>query len=189
MLDNYNGAPDDVVKVLKDAGLIPDGGRLLFTEEFVGMTRVGDWFMPLGAARRVTNGVLAGELTFYADRQGLPQQCQLSLRIQRDPQRNLARSFTDVGLTSRGDVFLHDTVDGEEFPSVNEREPLNLAMGEAHHFLVIAYGDKVTVYVNGERVFDRVEVPVRGGVMGLSMQSNTSGTRCEGRKLWGYTFE
>lgn len=184
-LNDYAAAPESAAAELQRVGLIPAGGQVVFTDQFEGFSRAGEWFSAFVGDRAANNVVMAGELTFYAESENQTEICALSLRIQRTTE-GAAVSYIDVGLNNRGDLFLSDTSTLGAAPTSTDFASLNLEPGRPHHLLLIAMGGELTVYVDGARIFNRVPIVQREGVFGLSMQSQSRDSRCEARNLWGY---
>lgn len=186
-LEGYSGLPEDVVAALRELGLAPEGGRLLFTERFVGFERLREWVQPLGDGAQAIDFVLAGELTFYSDPGALPGACTFSTRMNRSPNGILV-TYVDVGLINQGDVFILDRPVANENPTFFQLGGLALEPNRPQHLLLVVVDGRATAFVNGTLAFDRVPVVPRGGEFGLALISNSPGQRCEARNVWAFTL-
>jgi hypothetical protein len=53
----------------------------------------------------------------------------------------------------------------------------------------VALEDALTVYVDGERVFDQLGIVERAGTFGIALVSTAKESRCEGRNIWVYQLD
>lgn len=185
-LANYADGPEAALAELQAGGLVTEGGTMQFEQDFAAINRAGNWFVSLEGVG--SNVVVAGELTLYNASGGRAQNCALSLRV-RKLRNGTAVTYVDVGINSRGEVYISDTFYRGQAPIYSDFQNLRRDSGQAVHILAVAVGEELTVFVDGERVFDRAPVWERIGAFGFTMESGGPGARCELRNAWGYRFD
>jgi len=127
--------------------------------------------------------VMSGTIDFlpYSDMES----CLLSVRIIRD-EVGVAQQYLDVGLNSRNEVFVGESADNGHYGQATQDGFLTDLHG---NFLFIVYGNRLSVYVDGQAVFQNVEVTPREGGFGVSAIESTSYSVCHITDIWAYTFE
>lgn len=188
VVENYNGDPQDVIEELFTLDVIPTRGRLLFEEDYAWFEGEGNWFTPLARRSPKTDVIMAGELTFRVGAPGEFERCNLSLRIETNNQGQ-ATTYIDVAIVDGGDVLALDYSKPGEDATTFEYATLGLDLDDPHHLLIVALEDTLTVYVDGERVFDQLEIVERAGTFGIALVSTAQESRCEGRNLWVYQLD
>ncbi len=187
-LEHYDAEPADAVDELFELGIIPTRGRLLFEEDYAWFEGKGNWFTALARRSPHTDVVMAGELTFRVGAPGEFERCNLSFRISANKQGQ-ATTYIDVAIVDGGDVVVLDYSKEGEDATTFEYATLGLDLAEPHHLLIVALDDALTVYVDGQRVFDQLEVVERAGTFGIALVSQDSKSRCEGRNIWVYQLD
>lgn len=178
-LEDYAGDLDDAIFELEDLELIGKEGFQLLNNLQPVIIGQGDWLVWLDGLRgRLYFGdvVIAGTLDFQpADERG-EENCTLMSRVD---YLESGHSLY-VGLNNDGNVFYNDS------SGFDDEAELELDLSKPHHILLIVADDRLTVFVNGELIFDQVEVDERGGGYALGMSGNESATRCETQDVWVY---
>jgi hypothetical protein len=182
----HDGSPQEVIASLEELELVPEGGQLLFLEDYAYFEGRGSWFTPLARNSSRTNVVMAGELTFSGQAEE-SESCWLMARVILG--NDVASEYLEFGFDNYGNVILYDfSVEGEP-PTTEEYIAVRLDDGDPQHLLLLLFGDRATVYLNGERLFHNVEVEERSGFFGIALFSENSLSRCEGRDIWVYSFD
>lgn len=185
-LTNYAGTYQQAVAELEQNGLIPAGGELLFTEDYAFFTGVGYWYTPLAARSPRTDVVMAGELTYTVGGTAEYEECSLLARVVTEG--TSAVESISAALTNEGGALIWDDFGGQE--DVNDYyQLLDLDYSQSHHVLMILQGSSATLFVDGELVFDQVQVDPRSGTFGISLIGTARGARCEGRNIWVYSLD
>jgi hypothetical protein len=185
-LTDYKGTPDEAIAELQALGVVPEGGRLLFQEPVAFFEGAGNWFTPMAQSARNTDLVMAGDLTFTSDNADTYESCSLSSRIRVD-NRGKGVQALDVNIFNDGTLVVLDFV-SEELANQYVL-PLGLDLDDSNHLLMIAIGETLTVYINGERVLDKAEVTEQGGFYGIGLSAESGRSRCEGHNVWVYVFD
>ncbi len=178
-LANWRSAtPNDVAAELVEQGIIPDGGRRVFTilstsyQIAPRLTRI--YSQQEGAF--YTDMVVSLDVSFEGDNLG----CGLVVR--RIDEANQVIAFADldggVGLLDfRNGKLRHNSYDFMPVPD----EPL---AGGSTRLLVIAQGDLLTIYANGQ-YFTTQFIPPTSGEVGVALVNySTTGARCLFGNLW-----
>lgn len=175
--------PQRMIETLQSLNLIPTGDGQLYTKGALSVSRIGAWFDPLFEEATAQHVVMSGTIDFlpYSD----AESCLLSARITRD-EVGVAQRYLDVGLNSRNEVFVGETTDNGDYSQATQEGFLTDLHG---NFLFIAYGTHLSVYVNGQAVFQNIEVTQREGGFGISAIESTSYSVCRVTDIWAYAFE
>jgi hypothetical protein len=185
-LTDYDGTPAEAIAELQALGVVPEGGRLLFQEPIAFFEGSGNWFTPMAQSSRNTDMVMAGDLIFTSDNTDTYESCSLSSRIRVD-NRGKGVQALDVNIFNDGTLVVLDFV-SEELANQYVL-PLGLDLDETNHLLIIAIGETLTLYVNGERVLDEAEVTEQSGFYGIGLRAESGRSRCEGHDIWVYVFD
>jgi len=178
-----NDDPNRMVETLTELGLIPDSEGDLYASEGVVISRIGAWFEPLFEDVSARHVVMSGDIFFLPNSEG--ETCLLSARIERDS-IGVAQRYLDIGVNSLDEVFIGETADNGEYSLATQDGMLTAAGG---NILFVAYGDRLSVYVNGRVAFQNIEITRRDGSLGVSSNATTSYTVCHVTNLWAYTFD
>ena len=179
--DGYEAA----IEELESLGIIPEGGRLIFQEDFAFFTGAGAWFTSLGEGNPQRNIVMAGELVYTPSSADEIETCTLSSRIGKNS-RGAAITFVDVGLTNQGLLLAADLPEQGEISNLSVATIFDFEAGEGVHILYILVDDLLQVYMDGELVIEDFAVVDRTGTYGLSLLGRGSAARCEGNDIWVY---
>lgn len=177
-----NDDPQQMIASLQELGLIPAGEGELFIDNNVTVSRIGAWFEPLFGNTIAQHVVMSGTINFLPYNES--ESCLLSARIIRD-EAGVAQRYLDVGLNSRNQVFIGESADNGDYSQATQDDVLTDLMG---HFLFIAYGNRLSVYVDGQAIFQNIEVTQREGSLGISAIESTSYSVCRVTDVWAYTF-
>jgi len=175
--------PNRMIESMVELGLIPDAEGELYTTEGVTIARIGAWFEPLFDDTSSRHAVMSGDIFFLPNNEA--ETCLLSARIERD-ERGIAQRYLDVGINALDEVFIGETADNGEYSLATQEGILTASGG---NILFVAYGDRLSVYVNGRAVFQNVAITRRDGSFGVSSNTTTSYSVCHVTNLWVYTFE
>lgn len=184
-LSDYAGDYEDAIAELQSVGLIPEGGDRIFEEDYAFFSGSGSWFTPLARTSPETNVVMAGELSLRQGSEDEIEFCTLTSRIVTDRAGD-ATTYLDVGLTTDGGLLVVDRSIEEADPTTLEFAELGLDISEPHHLLFMVIGEELTVYVDGQLVFDKLAVVERRGTYGISLIGRGPNALCEGRDIWAY---
>jgi hypothetical protein len=178
-----NDDPQRIIETLQELGLIPTGEGQLYTGNAVSISRIGTWFDPLFEDAVGDNVVMSGTIDFlpYSE----TESCLLSARIIRD-EVGVAQQYLDVGFNARHEVFIGESVDNGDYSQATQDGFLTESKGNV---LFIAYRNRLSVYVDGQAVFQNIEVTQREGSFGVSAIESTSYSVCHVTDIWAYTFE
>ncbi|MDQ7034110.1 MAG: hypothetical protein Q9P01_04545 [Anaerolineae bacterium] len=187
-LTNYADDWEAAIAELQDLGLVAqEGGSLVFEEDRAFFNGQGFVFTPLGRRAPHTDIVMAAEIEFTSDSASEYEDCSLLARVVGGSSETVS-TYLQVGLDNSSDIFYYDS-EGTEETTIYQRLPLRLDLSVAHHLLFIVADEFLTVYIDGERVFDQVEINVeREGTYGIALLGRDSDSRCEGRNIWVYEF-
>lgn len=180
-IENYDAASESVIQQFIEAGVLGSGNAFLFGEDYTFIGASGSSFFPLGRGRNRTDVVLGAQLTFNAQSSNY-EQCGLILRLNdaRDP----AQDFLLVGIDSDGDLFIQNSSfdDDDTFDFVS----LDVDVDDPHHLILLARGDKLDVYVDGELVLEDYSVYEERGIFGIGQFTDSTASECTARNLWVY---
>ena len=185
MLTAHADGYEDAVAELEELGIIPEGGRLIFEEDYAFFTGAGAWFTSLAAGNPQSDIVMAGEITYTPSDSEELETCSFSSRIGQNS-RGAAITFVDVGLTNQGILLALDLPEQGEVANLDVVDVSNLRAGETVHLLYILVDDRLNVYLDGELVITDFEVVDRRGSYGVALLGRGSDARCEGQDMWVY---
>ena len=180
-LQHYNAEWQNAVAELEELGLIDSGGGLIFRENRAFFSGQGNWFTPLASGAPRTDIVMAGQLTFTPDGDEI-EFCSLSSRIQAE--NSSSSIYLDVGVDSAGFVYYYDLFEGESYGEETRISGFDLSV--PHHFLILALDDQLTVFVDGEIVFEHAQIDERDGFYGVSLLGKGPNAFCEATNIWAY---
>ena len=175
--------PVRMIETLQGLDLIPRGEGQLYTQDTLSISRIGAWFDPLFGEATAQHVVMSGTIDFLPYSEA--ELCLLSARISRD-EIGVAQAYLDVGLNSRNEVFVGESADNGHYSQATQDGFLTDLKG---NFLFIAYENRLSVYVDGQAVFQNIEVTPRRGSLGISAIESTSYSVCHISDIWAYTFE
>ncbi len=184
-LTAYDGTPEEAMAELARLGIVPSGGSEIFREPYAFFTGTGSWFTPLASYKPHTHIVMAGELSFTVGSMDEAESCSLLARIATEG--NMATTFVNVGLSNTGSVLAYEKYDGRmgNFHLGTERETLD----QPHHVLFMLFGDKLTVYLDGEPVVVNMIVRESSGTYGIALIGYGDNARCEGHNIWAWEVD
>ncbi len=179
-LTNFDGGYQGAVGELQAAGVIPDGGSLVFQENRVFANARGTGYYALAENAGFPDVVMAGRISFTSTSAEL-ESCGLVARI--GGTANNVSDFLVVGITNQQFGFALES----SLPSEEGIAGFGDGLGGNHHILFIAQDDTVTVYLDGELVLADFPVVERTGFYGLRITSDPDTvTDCEASNVWAY---
>lgn len=181
-IEDFDGASEDVIAQLVDEGVLGSGNAFLFGEDFAFIGASGSTFTSLGRNRNRTDVVMAGELTFDSQSSDY-ERCGLLLRV--DDSRDPVEDFLWVGLDSDGDLAIQNNTSSGRDDSFDFVE-MGFDLDEPQHLIMIARGDRLDVYVNGELTIVDYEISEVRGIFGVAQFSDSTSSSCEARNIWVY---
>ncbi len=184
---DFAGAPEDVMAELAAQDLVESGGYVLFREDYAWFEGTGSWFTPLARQQSRQNVVMGGELTFTYGESDEFQACGLMTRVNTDANGSTTTQ-TEFGVTSFGETYVFDADFRDDLFDAYY-EPVRFTSGDSAHVLMVLQGGLATLFVDGERLMDRVKIETRSGSFGIGLLSTTPEARCEGREIWVWTWE
>ena len=186
LLTQYGEGWQAAIDELQELGIIGDEGSLVFEEDEAFFTGQGFVFTPMGRRSPHPNIVMAGEIHFTSASPEY-EDCSLLARVV-NPSGGTVNTYLQVGFDNSQDVFYYDSL-GTEASTVYQMLPMELDLTVPHHLLLVVAEEFLTVYVDGQRVFDRVQINLeRAGTYGIALLGNNRASRCEGRNIWVYEF-
>jgi hypothetical protein len=179
------GDPPIVIGRLRDARLVPQGGRLLFQLPLNSFTRVstpGLRFLPVGGNAAAQNFVLNFRVVWTTA--GEQSACGMGFW----QKSNQEVSF--VLLTNDGKVALLQR-QGQQFLINYFQESALFTPKDMIVVTVIAIGDEVTLYVNGQLQTVQKGKGLRGKfeLETFNAEGNTTVTNCRYPSGWVWTFD
>jgi hypothetical protein len=185
VLENYAAPYEKAIAELQEKQVIPVGGDLIFEEDYAFFSGQGNWFTALASRAPRTNVIVAGELTYTAGTTSELEVCALMARVVSNSSGAASR-ILGVGLDNEGNAYYADLFgSGQNDMTIEIIEP-GLDLEQPHHFLVLAIGDRLTVYVDGQLTLHNAQIDERSGTYGIALQGRGPGANCEGRNLWAY---
>jgi hypothetical protein len=181
-LIHYQQEPEAVIGELRQRGLVPDGGRLLFEEPNAFLTGAANAFIPLAPQRSIRQFVMAGSITFIPSTADALEFCWLGARV---VAHEGGVFLLQVGFTNDDRVAVSDIDEQPVSAFASHRIDHTLP----HHLLILAIDEAVSVFVNGELLIDSLPVADRSGSFGIGLVGQGRATRCEGHNLWVYEFD
>lgn len=181
-IDNYDGASEDVIAQFVEVGILGTGNAFLFGEDYAFIGASGSTFTSLGRNRNRTDVVMAGELTFDSQSNNY-ERCGLLLRV--DDTRDPVEDFLWVGIDSEGDLAIQNNTRSGRNDSSSFVE-MDLDLDESQHLIMIARGDTLDIYVNGELTVVEFEISEVRGIFGVAQFSDSTASTCEARNIWVY---
>lgn len=180
-IDDYDGPSENVIAQFVEAGILGSGNAFLFGEDFTFIGASGSTFFPLGRGRNRTDVILGAELTFNSQSSNY-EQCGLLLRLNdaQDP----VEDFLMVGIDSDGDLFLQNNSLNDE--DIFDFEGIGVDVGDPQHLILIARGESLSAYVNGELVLEDYPIYEERGIFGIGQFTDSLSSECEARNLWVY---
>jgi hypothetical protein len=186
-LVSYASGWEAAINELLLLDLISEGGSLVFEEDLAFFEGRGDYYTGLARRSPHTNVVIAGELTFTSANRDSIETCGLFARVTSNLSGD-ALEFVQIGLSNNEEVFYADRPEDTDagFLSI---EPVNIDLSTAHHLLAILSGDELTLFLDGELLFNAEPINERDGTYGIGLTGGVDGSRCEGRNLWVYALD
>ncbi len=178
-LENYADDWSATIAELQVSGAISPDSGLIFDLENAFASGSGSFFTPIARNTAYRDIIVSAELNFTASSDSLETCSILSRVIGTSPVEN----FLEVGIDSQGDIFWIDA--GNRMNSGSEDTGLDL--NETQHLLFIAQEDNLTIYLNGERLQDNIEIDARSGSFGIALLGQGSESRCQANTLRAYT--
>jgi hypothetical protein len=183
-LKDYDSGYRDAVVELRDLDLIPSGGTLLFEEDYAWFEGQGAFYTPLARNSPNTNFVMSGELAYHPSGGEGFETCTLGMRVVWSG--STTSQHVDVGYAGGYGVFFWSIVDNEsENDAVADTE---YDITAPHIFTIIAIDDSLTVFVDGDLVFDHAQITKATGTWGIGLTGKGTSAKCEARDIWVYTL-
>jgi hypothetical protein len=186
LLTHYADSWQAAIDELQELAIIGEGGSLVFEEDEAFFTGQGFVFTPMGRRSPHPNIVMAGEIHFTSASAEY-EDCSLLARVV-NPSGGTVNTYLQVGFDNSRDVFYYDSL-GTEESTVYQLLPMELDLTVPHHLLMVVSEEFLTVYVDGQRIFDNVQINAeRAGTYGIALLGQHRDSRCEGRNIWVYEF-
>lgn len=166
---------------LAERGLIPSGQALIFVEDHAYFAGQGSFFTPLARDKPAADLVMGGQLAYTPGSEGY-EDCVLASRIDVGPD-DTVYAYLDVGLNNRGEVFFFDFT-GDETTSSFGALPLTTSLDQPHDFLLLLLDNHLTVYMDGQLMFENRIVEDRAGSFGLGLTGSGPHAYCAGQDIW-----
>ncbi len=183
-LTQHDAGWTEAVAELEQLGLIGSGGTLIFNEPLAFFDGTGSWFQALARNTSNRDVVMAATLDFTIGDPLEYEACGLLARIVTDGSDSIG-TFLEVGFTNLGQVYWLDR--RGDAGGDTDFLGLGLNLGMPHHILFIAQGDLLSVYIDGELVFEDVPIESRSGSFGIALVGAGETSRCEGTDVWAYS--
>ncbi|MEM6280752.1 MAG: hypothetical protein AAF787_01050 [Chloroflexota bacterium] len=198
LLDDVD-TPAGILLELERSGVFPAGG----TPAPIDTTRRtlrGNQFVSMSDAESAANFVLGGKLLFepWDETEGV-QACALVARaaIERDVTETdterievaQINTFVDIGVTSMDEVYIADRYGPADDEITVERFDVDLADEAPIEIVAVMLDNTLTVYVNADRIVDRMEIEVESGTFAFALTARDDRTNCAGFDFWAYELE
>ncbi|PJF32322.1 MAG: hypothetical protein CUN51_01455 [Candidatus Thermofonsia Clade 1 bacterium] len=188
--------PLDLIRQLRNENLIPGGGsqQLTVPHTVINVRNQGFWYFPIGRGTQLRDFVLHFEMR-AAELPSPTNGCGMAFRIVSDD------DFSYVMLTADRRIILVQRDRGEnivEFDQViDELEGIDAADYELdrtqlHFITVIAYGNELTLFLNGiEITRETTARSVRGrfATMLFNEEGNPSNTECRYSNVFAWNLQ
>lgn len=182
-LAGYETGWESTVRELERLGIIPYGGGLVFQADRAVFSGEGAHFNLMAGDRPQRDVVVGGWLTFTPGSAADYEDCRLGARVTQADGR--LGAYLDAGITREGRVFYNDHTQDATTIS-GESTPYSRPLAGPHHVLLIALDQTLSVYVDGQLMFEEVPVEARPGAYGLGLTAASAATSCTGQDLWAY---
>ena len=170
-LTGYAETSSQVIDELEDSGFLPAGSEQVFTEPYVFASGT-NLTQPLAPQLSLSDVIVAGTLSYTPSNVPVQEICVLVARRTGDNEQ------LEVGMNSNGSLFV-------SYDGLLEELRSDVEVSKPRHVLFMAMGERLLVYLDGERVGDR-EIAIGSGHFGLRVQASGSGATCEVSDLWVY---
>lgn len=180
-IEDYDGASESIIGQFVEAGVLGSGNAFLFGEDFTFISASGSTFYPLGRGRNRTDVIIGAELTFNSQSSEY-EECTILLRL--DDTIDPVQSYLSVGFDRVGNLVLQNNSVGDE--TIFNYEELGLDIDEPHHIIMLARGETLAVYVDGELVLEDYEIYEQRGIFGIGQYTQSVDSECQARNLWVY---
>lgn len=170
-LESYAASMAEAIAELEASELVPTGGRMVFTEDYV-FAAGHNLTQPLAQSLSLADVIVAGTLTYRPSATPVNESCGVIVRLSGDG------SGLEVGIRSDGNLFL----------SSGEAQAVlaaNLDARVSYRIVILVLDTRLIVYLNGDLAADQ-EVEAGSGYFGIRVQGSSSGTTCEMRDMWAY---
>ncbi len=180
----YDSEPETAMAELHALGLLGKEYAPAFSTQ--GALNIGDgnWFTPLGRTLPASHFVLSAELNFTPGDINQTERCTLAARVQTDDVGQVQQQI-EVGFTNDGSLIAMETRSGDELATL-ERAAIGLDLTRPHHLLALVLDERLTVYVDGERILHNITVSAATGHYGVVLVGRGEDARCEARNIWAY---
>jgi hypothetical protein len=186
-LQDYAAEWESATAELRNQGVIGDGGSIVFEEDFVFAQGFGPINTLVGRNSPETNLVIAAQLDIVNPAQGELEECALSARVTLNNSQQITQQIR-VGFDTRQHVFYElageNTTDTDRLPFFSR--PAQLDLSGAQHVLYVLAQDTMTVFINGQLVFQDAPVQERRGIYNLSWFGRSGNSRCNATNFWVY---
>ena len=177
-IENYAEDWSATIAELQLSGAINTDGGLIFSLENAFSAGSGSFFTPIARDTAYRDIVVSAELSFNTTGDSLETCSILSRVVGNSP----VERFLEAGIDSNGDIFWVDA--GDRMNSGSEATSLDL--NEPQHLLLIAQANTLTIYLNGQRLLDNIDIASRSGSFGIALLGQGAASRCEAINLWAY---
>ncbi|MEO1644556.1 MAG: hypothetical protein AAFR67_05180, partial [Chloroflexota bacterium] len=180
-IDDFDGDYEDVLEQLAEDGYInADGGELLFEDNRLNFDDEDDDDTYINFVDdEIENVVLAATVEIDPDSDA--EDLELCILGARDGDGG----FIGVGINN---IFLYlivdqnDDVDDPTFETGLHSEDFD----DEAHFIIVLLEDEITVYVDGQLVYEEDDFSEREGIVGFA---RTTGTDCQVEDVWVWEID
>lgn len=180
MLENYTGHWSEVIEELTVVNSISSDREIIFNLESAFFDGLGSFFTPIARDTLYRDVIVSAELNFTSDSDSL-ETCSLLAQV---IGQDTASTFLEVGIDNQGNVFW---VDASQNPMSSGSEATALDLNQSQHLLFIVQSTTLTIYLNGQRLVENIEISARSGSFGIALLGKGMNSRCEASNIWGYS--
>lgn len=189
VLEGYQEDGETILQELETNGLFPSGSEFVFSEDFISYTSDGVQFNSYATGDDFTNYVMGATLTFTPEGRGV-ELCGLLGHAQRTGSYSYVRltELLVVGLDSDGSIFLVENTgdDNDQIVDINEA---GFDLDDPVQITVLVLDDALTVYANGEVMFEDYELQGGGsGSFAFYFLSADQTSRCQATEMFAYAL-
>lgn len=189
-LSDYAADWQTTIAELQQTGYLNAGGALIFQEDEITLQQRGAQFFGLGTNTPYRQVIMAAEVHLISDitPDVAYEECSLVSRAMLTPQGDINRALR-AGLDNTPNAFYVDIYGSGDADIHAGAVAVDVDMTQPQHILIIADGDSLTYFLNGQRIFPDALINDRNGVYGLLLTSADINTRCVVRNVWAYTLQ
>jgi len=179
-LTHWQDSAADILDELRSARIVPFSGRPDFTTPLAYVTNStpsGIVLIPLAQSQQFSDLVYAAEFGWNANSEDVA--CALELRMVDDG------NFAIVYADRKGGYGFRQMLNGDSSPTVYDLSTaVRTGENDTNRLLVIAVGNRLVTYINGQRVIDAHVIQRAGSVAIAAYNYKVAQNYCQFRNVW-----